>query len=596
MGPRLSSRMAVVVASLVALVAAAISNRVAPAPAADVAAGTETCFGSGLFGRELPPPARTPQRWTTERAAFRFRDLPRGPLRVRVEVHGQRAPVVVAVEGQVVGAIPREARSGEWTVASESRSLNVELRVEPFVGWGGRRLGALLDRVVVFHAPATVPSFFLLLAFLVPALAVVACAVAASVPPVLALCAAAVVSTLQALALAPSGLVRSDYVLLLAGVLSLAPLVALGLARALERRQAGLAAWAFTGILVAELVQGVAATSPMMVVSDAEFHANKLATVARGEGFPTSITPGDRPFRFPYGVSFYAVLAPLAQAGLDRGLLVRYGAAIAGIAASAAIMALLVPWGARRAGLATVLLQLLPVTFDLYSYGNLSNIFGQAATVGFFAWWCAAPPRRSALVGATLLATGCLAHFSSLIVLVAVCAALAAIEGRSLAADRRRAVGLLAGLAIAALYYSHFLPLVLEQIPHLAERSGTARPWVGSMARQVRAAVEQWGIPAMALGTLGLGVFHRAPLDLRRGLGAWALAGASLGVVAIVSPVEVRYLYALTLPVAVVAAVGADWLVERGPGGVALAALLLLWQLVLAGQGIALGLVHRYRA
>ncbi|MFI5183590.1 MAG: hypothetical protein ACHQNV_04265, partial [Vicinamibacteria bacterium] len=89
----MSSRAALVAASLVALASAAVLDRVAPPPSADVALGTEGCFGARLFGRELPPPARTPQRWTGERAVFRFRDLPQGPMRVRVEVHGQRSPV-----------------------------------------------------------------------------------------------------------------------------------------------------------------------------------------------------------------------------------------------------------------------------------------------------------------------------------------------------------------------------------------------------------------------------------------------------------------------------------------------------------------------
>jgi hypothetical protein len=346
-------------------------------------------------------------------------------MRVRVEVHGQRSPVAVAAQGQALGIIPREARFGEWTLgAATGDVLDVELRVEPFVGWGGRRLGALLDRVVVLHAPAGVPTRSLLVAFLVPALIVVASALAAGLRPWLALAVSVAVSALQALALWPSGLVRSGYAISLAALLSLASLVALAAAAWFGRRTQGAAPWAFAAVLLAGLVQGVAATSPMMVVSDAEFHANKLTAVARGDVFQTSVTPGDHPFRFPYGVSFYALLAPLAQAGIDRLPLVRWGAALAGLAASVALFGAMVPWGARRAGLATLLLQVFPVTFDLHSYGNLSNVFGQAATVGFFAWWWAAPPAAGALLGATLLAAACLAHLSSVISLVAVCGAL----------------------------------------------------------------------------------------------------------------------------------------------------------------------------
>ena len=157
----------------------------------------------------------------------------------------------------------------------------------------------------------------------------------------------------------------------------------------MERRRSGAGAWALIAMTAAWLVQGLLATSPVMIVSDAVFHANTLARVAGGDFFPTSVTQHATPFRFPYGVSFYAVLAPLFRAGIDGVALVRVGAAVAGVLASAALfLVLLRAYGAAAAGLAVVLLQTLPATFDVaYSYGNLSNAFGQSATVGFFAWW-----------------------------------------------------------------------------------------------------------------------------------------------------------------------------------------------------------------
>src|SRR5207245_5180417 len=154
---------------------------------------------------------------------------------------------------------------------------------------------------------------------------------------------------------------------------------------------------------------------------DAQFHVHKLYDVSRGDFFPTSETQHGRPFRFPYGVSFYALLAPLVRWHVDGVAIVRFGAAASGLIASAALYLLLAPHSPARAALAVMVLQALPITFDVYSYGNLSNVFGQAVTVLFFAWW-----ERSErwLLGALLLFLGCLAHFSSLIVLVALVAAL----------------------------------------------------------------------------------------------------------------------------------------------------------------------------
>lgn len=595
MRPLLSMRMAMVAAGVAALTIAVVLDRIAPPPAADVALGTESCFGTGLFGRELPAPLRVPQRWTTERAVFRFRDLPPGPLQVRVEIHGQRSPVAVAVQGRVAGVIPSGSRAGEWTTTSVAgETLEVELRVEPFVAWGGRRLGALVDRVVVVHGPAGMPPLSILLGFLAPAVAMVVLGGAAGLSPVVACSLAMGTSLLQAFALFPAGLLRSDYAPTLALMLSATSFLALAVARAFERWRPGASRWAFAALLVAGLVQGIAAHSPVMVVSDAEFHANKLAAVARGDFFPTSLTPGKHPFRFPYGVSFYALLAPLAQAGVDRLSLVTWGGALAGVGASAALFGILVPWGARRAGLATLLLQILPVTFDLYSYGNVSNIFGQAATVWFFAWWWAMPAVGSAFIGAVLLAMACLSHFSSLIVLAFVCAAVVVLEGRGLLADHRRGMAVLVGLLVAALYYAHFLPLVLDQIPRLAETGPGPRPWLASALRQGRSALEAWGLPALILATVG--VFRGGPPALRRGLLAWGLSGALLAMAAALSPLEVRYLYALTFPLVVAAAEGLEGLLARGRVGTGVAVLLVLWQAFLAAAGIVEGVLHRYRA
>jgi hypothetical protein len=243
---------------------------------------------------------------------------------------------------------------------------------------------------------------------------------------------------------------------------------------------------------------------------------------------------------------------------------------------------------------ATLILQLAPVTFDLYSYGNLSNVFGQAATVGFFAWWWSASPASSALVGVTLLAAAGLAHLSSAIVVAVVCGWLALLEGRSLLADRRRVGALLAGLAAIAVYYSHFVPLVIEQLPRLAGREGAGASGLSRAVGQARIALDQWGLPAALLGALG--VLRGRLADWRPVLAAWGLAGLALAFAALVSPLEVRYLYALTLPLAVVAAEGVEWLLARGGGGAVMAGLLLSWQAWLAIQGVLEGILHRYRA
>src|SRR5437870_5341950 len=181
--------------------------------------------------------------------------------------------------------------------------------------------------------------------------------------PAAALAIAVQAALAEALLLWPQGLLHSPYRTSLSILTGAGALGGLLFARWRERRVPGAGPWAFAAGLLAFLVQVMAATSPAMVVSDEVFHANNLARVAGGEWFITSLTQHARPFRFPYGVSFYALLVPPLRAGIDAAALVRAGAAASGLAASLGLFALLAPAGAARAGLAVILLQLLPGAF-----------------------------------------------------------------------------------------------------------------------------------------------------------------------------------------------------------------------------------------
>ena len=89
-------------------------DRWSPPPSADVARGSEACFGTGLLDRELVQPGGIVQRWAGERARFLFRYLPQGPLTLAVEVHGQRAPVAVVAAGAILGTIEPKATGASF--------------------------------------------------------------------------------------------------------------------------------------------------------------------------------------------------------------------------------------------------------------------------------------------------------------------------------------------------------------------------------------------------------------------------------------------------------------------------------------------------
>jgi hypothetical protein len=578
-------------AALAGALFSAVVNRAAPPPVASVARGSEDAFATGLHRREIPPRGR-PQRWTTESARVRFRFLSADAATVEVAVRGQRSPVAVAVDGLVVGLLPPGRPTAVFQVPAGRPLREVELRTVPFVSGGdGRRLGALLERVSVRQAPRAIPPVGLLLVLAVPAALAAAAAAVSGWSPLPSSLAGAGLSALAAALLGPSGVVRSPYAVALAALLgSIA--VAAGVCGMLwERARPGAGRWAFVALGTAGVVQLALGASPLMVVSDAVFHANNLGRVAAGDWFLTSVTQHARPFRFPYGVGFYALLVPLARAGFDGVALVRWGASLAGVAAAAGLYALLVPRGPALAALAVVVLQLLPGTFDVLSFGNLSNAFAQSATVLFFAWW-AGRARGTWAAGALAFALAATAHLSAFIVLVVLAAALAWVRRRELRADETRLLAVGAGLLAAGAYYATFVPLVLGQLGRLGEGGGAAgEGFAAALLRQLLAAGATWGLPAVALAACGRPDPGAAGRDLRA---VWC-AGGVLCLVAVLSPLDVRYLYALTFAVAAAAATGVLRLWRQGGVRRVLA---VLGGLALAAQGalgVAQALWQRYR-
>jgi hypothetical protein len=579
---------AALAAGALGVAAAVVLHVASPDPSADVSRGGEDAFAAGLSRRELPPRS-APLRWTGERSLVRFRHLPRGAATLEVDVRGHRSPVTVAADGVILGVLPAGASPARFDLADNGRrSRDVELRAITFRAGDGRDLGTQLRRVTLRGGRRGTPPPALPAALAAAAVGAFATATAAGFGAGLALALAAALTTSLATLLWPVGLIRSPYALVAVAVSLAGCGLAAAVARRAERRWPGSGPAAYAALLLAVLVQGLAATSPLMVVSDAVFHANNLARVAAGDYWITSRTQHSPPFQFPYGVSFYVLLAPLARLGLDGVWLVRGGAALAGVAGSAALFWLAAPLGGVRAGLAVASLQLLPVTFDLHSYGNLSNVFSQALTAAFFAWWTAGGPGGWAL-GALLVAASAVGHFSSFVVLAALAAAL--LLARRGQWRERPILSLVVGFGAAAVYYAQFLPLVIAQLPRLGE-GGPAGPGRGLTAPLV-AAIRQWGLPVIALAVAGLPRPRSRALD--RDLTAYWGAGVVLAVASLVSPLDVRYLHALAIPLAVAVAEGCVRLWSRGSVGRIAVAALSLAQVVVAGRNVAEAVLSRYR-
>lgn len=576
-------------AAAVALAAAVLVGATAAPPNASPRLGTDEAFARGPHRRQVT--SQGPLRWTGASDEIVFRNLPRGHAILDVHLGGHRGPVQVVADRAVVGVLEPGIPERSFPLGPTGRTLSVRLVTIPAPeGPPGAQVEAV--RLRPDGGGATPP--LLLLAFAVPALVLAGGALASGARPAAAALVAAAVSLLQAALLRPHGLARSDWPVSMAVQLAAGVIAAAVFARACERRHAGAGPLAFMALLFTVTVVLVLATAPVMVVSDVVFHANKLRQVAGGDLFPVSVTQHAVPFRFPYGVAFYALLAPLARLGLDPVRLVQYGAAASGIAASAALVWLLLPSGPRLAAGAAMILHLVPIVFDVYSYGNMSNIFGQSLTVLFFAWWAGGAPGGWA-AGAALAALASLAHFSSFVVMAVLGLALLVAARRDGALDRTRWLGLLAGLFVAGAYYATFAPLVLQQLGRLREGGGSGKVERGLLREawdEVLWIRIRWGLPALLLAIVGR-PRDASPLD-RALLAFWA-SGLVLAVLAVTTPLEVRYVYALSLPLAVAAASGAARLGARGGPARVLAIALVAGQVIVGGQAIAEAVFQRYR-
>jgi hypothetical protein len=589
---RLGPATGLVLSAVLGLGAGGAAHWKAPHPVASVAAGTDEAFGVGPYRRRVT--STGVQRWTGARDVFRFARLPGSPTELHLTARHHAAPVDVVVRGARLGSLPPGV--ADLTVPLPpglGPDLTVELRTE--VRAGGSP-GALVERLTVRTDRRAGTGLAALLLFALPALAAAAGAGRVGFTPLATFVHAAATCLLAALAFVPHGLLRSGWAITAASVFTAGVLAASALAHWIDQRRPGSGRWAYAAGLVVLLGQGLAATTPLMPVSDALFHAHKLQEVAAGNLFPVSLTQHATPFRFPYGVAFYALLAPLLHLGLDPLALVRWGAAVAGMLAAVAVFSVVLPRGAAHAALATIALQLLPITFDVLSYGNLSNAFGQSMTVVFFAWWAGAGLGGWA-VGALLVALAALAHFSSFVVVGVLAVALAVTRRRDGTLDRPRVIAAAVGLGLAAAYYLSFLPLVLEQLPRLKEGGGSGKVQRGVMGEawdELLWLRLRWGLPAIALLALGRPRPSRGSLD--RDTVAFWISGALLAALALFTPVEVRYVYALTLPLAIAMA---DALVDGASDGPsakrALVVALGVAQAAVAVSAMAEAITERYR-
>ena len=543
-GIKRAAGVAILIAMLMALMVPRLVRR-SPSSIASVALGTDDAFSiSGLEPRENLVGGGA-IRWTRPRSFFRFDRLGSGDVLIELNVREHRGEVAITVNGARLGLLQRGQTRLESHAQATAAGLLIGIETDGF-STATRSLGTQFGSLVLTPQKPSVPAS-LWLAFGLVLLATVTIQVAAGL--------SAYFSILPTLILAalvlPAGLFRSAWLEIAASLVVLATV-----ASALTARRApgsiGQRTLLATALLLALTIHGLVPPSPLMVQGDAQFHGNRLEDVASGNLFITSQTQHHPPFKFPYGFSFYAVLAPFVSLGVSNVSLVRGGAALF---CAASILALAFSFGRKSAALAaavTALWAFAPVNIRHMGFGNLSNVFAQSVFVLFLVCALAPPPgalRRLLLSG--LVALSAMSHLSSFIVMAALLLATLCFRVERGSSGTKP---LLWGVLVSAAYYASFVPSILSSIPRLLSEPGGSAGVFDPFRLPHQILLELgWPLVLWLAMIVVSGRWKEAEIPLPFAK-SQAVAGVALAVLGLASPVEVRYVLALTPLIVVVAA------------------------------------------
>ena len=519
---------------------------------AELRTGTDDAFALGGLEPRENLVGGGALRWTRPTAEFRFDDIGPGAVDITLTARDHRTEVTVTANGASIGTLAPGQRELRTRTTLQGRGVTIALQTEGFTTASGRALGTQFESLAVAPVEVSVaPRRFLFVLAVVFALGLIV-QLALGRSPLFALLAPLLLAAMTV----PSGLWRSGWTVE-CGVLT--TLSALGAAAVAS---AGSGSGRAKGALQCATMLGLAVhfvlpPSPLIVQSDAQLHGNKLGEVARGNLFPISRTDHKTPFDFPYGFSFYALLSPLASSAVENVSVARHGAAFfTGLSILALGLVVGRVSSAWSAG-ALVFWTFAPANIRTMAYGNLNNVFAQATFVLFLTGATRLPgPSFLKWALAMMMAVSATAHLSSFIVVAIFCA-----FTLLLPSDRRQPAArpLFMGAGLAAIYFLTFAPMIVRQAPRLlAERGGSAGafdPWrlpqtIGSLGA---------GWPLIGAALLAVAVRRtRTLLPLPRGL-SWTII--FLAGLALVSPIEVRYMLAA---IPLLAIVGAATLQPRG--------------------------------
>jgi hypothetical protein len=327
---------------------------------------------------------------------------------------------------------------------------------------------------------------------------------------------------------------------------------------------------------------------------DLTFHAHNIERFQRGEVLGSAVSDAlGRPVFIPYPPALYATLAPLVAPGDTRAgeTAVRWAMILLEAAAPLVVFAILRAAGAGdvAAALGAAALAVMPEGMLVVPKGVAANVAG--SFLALLAVWALAA-RASPLVVGGLAAVAFLGHPGSAASAAGLVAAWSLLALRAGAEPKDRVRWVLAAVAAAALlawavYYREVAQSTRDSLGHFATEATAIRGrftsvrWV-HVGKMVQDVALKFGLGPFLLALVGL----RAglPERLRPLLQGWLLVAGALALVAVLTPVALRFEYFAAPALALAAGVGAAHLQAGGRGGwvAAAFAISLLLQVALA--------------
>lgn len=330
---------------------------------------------------------------------------------------------------------------------------------------------------------------------------------------------------------------------------------------------------------------------PQFQSSDLLFHVHRLEFVSQGQLFFTSELPDAARRVVPYPPALYIALAPFLPFQPDYSALL---IAFDGLADAAAVAAIYFAArqvlknrsdgidGEKVALLAAFLVAFNPVAFWIYSWGNHTNIFGQAAATILFCLLLTQPIARprNFLVMLFLFFVAAAAHLGVFLSLLAFFPPAIVLLFLLRDETTRRESGWLLALfvvglvTVSALYYAEFSNILIAQAQKFVADFGAGHAGSGQggttferILNVGRYTEEQIGWVLLAAGAAGAPLAWR--YFTRRAVtiwGAWLLVGIVFGLVTLGAAFSTRYTVWAAPALALSGGLALAWLFQKMRG------------------------------